>query len=125
MRLTIVFVLASVAGAASAQTATQTPAQTAINDQTPCAAAVHAFDATDKPAIQNVGAYIQGVFAALDAMHTSKGETGIMASLDDRSLGYLMAGVISRCRQHPDVTIHDEAAVTYLEWRSTDFDKAK
>jgi hypothetical protein len=109
--------LASLAVAASAQTA--------INDQTPCAVAAHAFDAQDKPAIQNVGMYIQSVFAALDAMHTNMGEAGIMATLDDRSLGYLMAGTIGLCRQHPDVTIHDEAAVSYLEWRSTDFDKAK
>jgi hypothetical protein len=84
-----------------------------IDKQTRCAVAANAFDTEDMHIVRPVAYFIRNVFDELDAAHTSIGEPGIMANLNDSGVSNMGALVVSLCHQHLDATIYDEAALAY------------
>jgi hypothetical protein len=62
----------------------QAKAQVVLDDQTPCSAAVEAFDSHDKEKMREVVAYIESVFGQLDQRQRDSGEVGMLAEPNDR-----------------------------------------
>jgi hypothetical protein len=76
----------------------QVKAQAVFDDQTPCSAAVEAFNSHDEEKMREVAAYIEGVFGQLDQREKDNGEAGILAEPNDREGNILMAVAVGSCQ---------------------------
>ena len=85
-------------------------AQTALDDLTPCSAAVRAFASKDEAKLHEVAEYMDSIFQQLDREHQKFGAPSI---LNKRLMGTLEAAAQGLCSQHPRSTISNEAADAY------------
>jgi hypothetical protein len=74
----------------------QAKAQVVLDDQTPCSAAVEAFDSHDKEKMREVVAYIESVFGQLDQRQRDSGEVGMLAQPNDQEGSNLISVAVPR-----------------------------
>jgi hypothetical protein len=87
--------------------------QAVIDDQTPCSAAVEAFDSHDKKKMREAVEYIESIFGQLDQRERDTGEPGMLAQPNDREGSILMSIAVGLCRQHQKETIRNVASRAY------------
>jgi hypothetical protein len=96
-----------------------------ITDITPCSALVEVMDSENLERIRQYGYYIFNVMDTMDIDHVQRGEPGIMSQMSDAGKTNLFAATSVQCRNHPNMTVYNSAALVYRGTRDIEIQFGK